>query len=192
MEYNGFLVWSRRTESMPRIVEERRDRARSLSHPPPVRPPDEQGPRQAGLAQTSSALRSSLRGALPGPVEGGGGRTGCYTGGMSPRTSPRVERSLRRFAVELRRRFASSLRELRLFGSQARGEAGAESDVDVLVVLDAVDWRTRCQILDLAADVGLDEGLVLSPTILDETTWRRWCRQERPLAMDVEREGVRL
>lgn len=41
-----------------------------------------------------------------------------------------------RFAEELRRRFGDAVRDVRLFGSFARGEAHEDSDVDVAVVLE--------------------------------------------------------
>jgi predicted nucleotidyltransferase len=65
------------------------------------------------------------------------------------------------FARELRRRYGDSVREVRLFGSFARGGAHEDSDVNVAVVL-------------------------------DQETYERWRAQERPLVMDIEREGVPL
>ena len=76
-----------------------------------------------------------------------------------------------------------------MFGSFARGEANEESDVDLAVVLERLDWQTQKEVLDLAADLGLAHDLLLSPT-LDRETFERWRRQERALVLDIEREGV--
>lgn len=97
-----------------------------------------------------------------------------------------------RFARELRRRYGDAVLEVRLFGSFARGEADEESDVDVAVVLESVDWETRRDVIDLATDVGLAHDLLISPTIFDRATYEAWRRQERALVLDVEREGVPL
>jgi len=103
-----------------------------------------------------------------------------------------VSRALAEFAREVRRRHGAALIDLRLFGSFARGEADEESDVDVAVVLEHVDWRTRGAVIDLATDTGLPFDLRISPTVFDRETWERWRREERPLVMDIEREGVPL
>ena len=103
-----------------------------------------------------------------------------------------VARALSVYAAELRRRHGAALIDLRLFGSFARGEADEESDVDVAVVLEHVDWRTRGAVIDLATDTGLPFNLRISPTVFDRETWERWRREERPLVMDIEREGVPL
>jgi predicted nucleotidyltransferase len=103
-----------------------------------------------------------------------------------------VARALAEYASQLRRRYGEALLDLRLFGSFARGEADEESDVDVAVVLEQVDWRTRCAVIDLATDIGLPLDLRISPTVFDRETWETWRRQERPLVMDIEREGVPL
>jgi len=100
--------------------------------------------------------------------------------------------ALARFAGELRRRFGESVIDVRLFGSFARGEADEESDVDVAVVLKRADWNTRREVIDLATDVGLSVELLISPTIFDHETYERWREQERPLVMDIERDGVPL
>lgn len=105
---------------------------------------------------------------------------------------PYVRDAVLELAARLRARWGEDLVALRLFGSRARGEADAESDVDVAVVLEHVDWKTKCAVIDLAADVGLEHDLLLSPTVFDRATYERWRRQERPLAMDIEREGIPL
>lgn len=104
----------------------------------------------------------------------------------------RVRAALEQLAGALRARWGDRLVVLRLFGSRARGEADADSDVDVAVVIDGADWATKCEVIDLAADVGLAHDLIVSPTVFDRATYERWRRQERPLLMDIEREGVAL
>jgi predicted nucleotidyltransferase len=106
--------------------------------------------------------------------------------------APQAGVALAQFARELRRRFGQALIDVRLFGSFARAEADEESDVDVAVVLERADWRTRVEVIDLATDIGLPFDLRISPTIFDRKTYEHWREQERPLVMDIERDGVRL
>ncbi len=80
-----------------------------------------------------------------------------------------------RWAVEefrdrVRALLGDRLRDLRLFGSQVRGEAHAESDVDLLVLVDGFDEETRRSVIELAlaispwlAPVTEDHGLYHSP-----------------------------
>jgi len=111
---------------------------------------------------------------------------------VAARGSGAVAQALAEYASRLRRRYGEAVVELCLFGSFARGEADEDSDVDVAVVLDQVDWRTRCAVIDLATDIGLPLDLRISPTVFDRATWETWRREERPLVMDIEREGVPL
>jgi len=106
--------------------------------------------------------------------------------------APRARRALLRLAAAVRERWGADVLELLLFGSHARGEAHDESDVDVCVVLRHAGWAERRDLIDLATDTGLAFDLRISPTVFDADTWERWRRQERPLVMDVVREGVPL
>ena len=99
---------------------------------------------------------------------------------------------LARFASVVRSRFGESVIDIRLFGSHARANAHEDSDVDVAVVLEAAGWEERRDIIDLAADVGLEHDLLLSPTVFDRETYERWRAQDRPLVRDIETEGVRV
>ena len=107
-------------------------------------------------------------------------------------TEQGVARVLACFARVVRERFGDSVVDIRLFGSHARSAAHEESDVDVAVVLNEAGWEVRRNIIDLAADIGLEHGLTLSPTVFDEATYERWRVQDRPLVHDMEHEGIRL
>ena len=97
-----------------------------------------------------------------------------------------------RFAGALRERYRDALVSVRLFGSCARGEMREDSDVDVAVVLERVDWRTKRDVIDLSAEIGIEHDVLLSPTVLDRATFEHWRAQERLFVMDIEREGLPL
>lgn len=69
-------------------------------------------------------------------------------------------RAVDRTISELRRRFGERLRSVWLYGSRARGEPPRpDSDVDLLVVLDARNWPDDWDVIGLAMDAADAEGL---------------------------------
>ena len=94
------------------------------------------------------------------------------------------------FRSQLERRFGARLREVRLFGSAARGEMNEDSDVDVLVVLDDMTVADRNAVFDIVGELRLETDLLLSPTVMDTKTCAKWREQERPLMNEIQRDGV--
>ncbi len=105
---------------------------------------------------------------------------------------PILDRALAQLARDVRERFGENVISIRLFGSYARAAAHEESDVDIAVVLRKAGRNERAAVIDLAADIGLDTGLLLSPTVFDRRTYDAWREQDRPLVRDIEREGIRF
>jgi uncharacterized protein len=94
----------------------------------------------------------------------------------------RVLRILRQHERELR---AQGVVRLRLFGSIARGEAGPESDVDLLAEIDA---RARFSLVDL---VGLQH--FLAPLLGRETQIGTSLEHARPRIRErIERDAIEV
>ena len=90
------------------------------------------------------------------------------------------------------RQIVPSRFRLFLFGSHARGDAGPDSDVDLMLVLpDALaTFRTKQRIRDVASESSLRTGYVFSVLIVPESLF-----QERAGFMvfgAVRREGIRV
>ena len=75
-----------------------------------------------------------------------------------------------------------------LFGSRSRGEGRDDSDLDVLVLLDGMTREDRREVIDLAADLSVASGLVLSPFVADPALFS----PDLPLARAVATDGVAL
>jgi predicted nucleotidyltransferase len=108
--------------------------------------------------------------------------------------APIVARSLERFREALHAQFGDRLRELTLFGSQARGEAHEESDVDVLVVVDDLTESERKRIYDFSYDAGIegDELVSLSPLAYATDHIADMRAREKRLVREIARDGVPL
>lgn len=102
--------------------------------------------------------------------------------------------ALAEFVKRVRQALSDSVVDVRLFGSEARGEATPESDIDVLVVVQPDTARVPLEerIIDIAFDVNLEFGVyisprVITPAILSHPVWR-----ETPFLKTVARESVPL
>lgn len=99
----------------------------------------------------------------------------------------------RRFAAAARQHFGARLRDIRLFGSAARGDWQEDSDIDVLVLLDTVESQDRDWIAEHASRLGiLGSGLLLSTVTLPANHFAHLLQRERLFAQDVMREGMPL
>jgi predicted nucleotidyltransferase len=104
-----------------------------------------------------------------------------------------VEATLTAFVAGVRERFGARVAELRLFGSFARGEGGADSDVDCLVLLDRVSDEDDRAITNLAADLSWQlAGVVVSPLVMSVADFAAWKALARRTPLDIEREGIPL
>ena len=81
-----------------------------------------------------------------------------------------------------------------LFGSYARGDAGPDSDIDVLMLVDApreTISERNWQIGELAADLLMEYGVVVSPIVEN----RRYFQENAdliPLFRNIRREGISI
>lgn len=97
-------------------------------------------------------------------------------------------------ALEFKRRAAvlAPIRQLRVFGSRARGDATAESDLDVFLVVDHIDADLREQISEIAWEVGFENDVVLSTFVVTVEQLERGPIGVSPIIRQIEKEGVRL
>ena len=102
--------------------------------------------------------------------------------------------ALSEFVKRLRRNLLAQVVDVRLFGSEARGEATPESDIDVLVVVQPESERSALEdrAIDIAFDVNLEYGVYISPRvitrgILNDPVWR-----ETPFIKNVAHDSIPL
>lgn len=102
---------------------------------------------------------------------------------------PRV-RALK-LAREVRKRLRKELGgpiEVIMFGSQARGDATKESDIDLLVILPTIDAKTTRLASAIAWEVGFDAGRVIS--IIPDTKEQMKRYAFLPFYRNIKQEGI--
>ena len=80
-----------------------------------------------------------------------------------------------------------------LFGSYARGEQNAESDIDILLTADLTQEQiaeTRRAVAALSSDLSLDHEVTVSIQIVPLTQFRRYA-DFLPFYQNILKEGIR-
>ena len=79
-----------------------------------------------------------------------------------------------------------------VFGSRARGDYDAESDIDVAIIIRGLTRELKNQVLDMVTAIELKYLMPISTLILSENNFERLKKLERRIALDIEREGISL
>lgn len=80
-----------------------------------------------------------------------------------------------------------------LFGSEARGDARPDSDIDVLILVDKekISLQDRQTITFPLYDVELDTGIMISPKVFSKQVWEEQM-SITPFYRNVMKEGILL
>ena len=103
-----------------------------------------------------------------------------------------VKTALAAYVTRAVRLYPDEILSITLYGSQARGDAKAESDIDVLVVVRRDAPALRQALTDLAWQVQFEYGVVISDIIRSVEQFNRMRANRFPFYQNIEREGALL
>jgi len=102
-----------------------------------------------------------------------------------------LETILRKLRCQLNDILGARLEAVYLFGSQARGDARADSDIDVLIVLR--EEPNYLEVLEQTAPavcgLSLERDVVISPAFISK---ERFENERLPFILNVKREAVEV
>lgn len=90
--------------------------------------------------------------------------------------------------------YRENLRQIYLYGSYARGDYDANSDIDLVAVVDGerADLQQKLRkVWDVAAELGLEHDVVVSPTVIPKSEFEDFS-DVLPYYRNIRTEGVLL
>ena len=98
-------------------------------------------------------------------------------------------KAIREAAKMLKEKFP--INEIILFGSKARGDSDAASDIDLfLVTKHSIHWRERQTIIHALFDVGMQHDVIFSILDTPESNFSKGLFSTFPIYDEIMREGV--
>lgn len=97
---------------------------------------------------------------------------------------------LRAFRKVLDERHPAAVRRMLLYGSKARGDGHAGSDLDILLVVDDSHRSSKREMRDLGHDLDPYGELLVSIMVYTESEWLERRRAGLSFQRAVERDGV--
>ena len=100
---------------------------------------------------------------------------------------------LRELKHLLQERFHDDIQEVILFGSQATGTARADSDYDMLIVVNCdYDWRYTKSIRYTCYDIDLKYQILTDPHIISVNEMRSSLKRYEPMYINAFKNGVHI
>jgi len=97
--------------------------------------------------------------------------------------------AVERAAAILRERFP--VERVVLFGSKARGDADAESDIDLLLLTSRpMSHKEQGGVIELLLPLELELQVGITPVFVATEEWEHGLYQVLPIKLEVDRDGV--
>jgi uncharacterized protein len=104
----------------------------------------------------------------------------------------KVKAAIETYIQQITTQFPQEVVSITLYGSQARGDAGPESDIDLFVVVRSDTLGLREALADLAWEVQFEYDVVISDIICSLDQLHQMQTKQFPYYRGIEREGVLL
>jgi predicted nucleotidyltransferase len=101
-------------------------------------------------------------------------------------------RILQAIAARLRKKIGDRITGMYAFGSRVRGDHGAWSDLDVLVVVRERTPAIAHEIIGIFVEEELNTGIPFAPVIKDIRSFEQEKRYHSPFYENIVREGIAL
>jgi predicted nucleotidyltransferase len=109
-----------------------------------------------------------------------------------PDSRPEVQAAIAAYVRQVATDYANEVLSITLYGSQARGEASPESDIDLFIVVRHDTPTLRQALADLAWQVQFEYDVVVSDIIRSVEQLSRMKTRRFPYYQSLEREGILL
>lgn len=101
---------------------------------------------------------------------------------------------IEQYVIEIQNIYGNHLRQIILYGSYARGDFEADSDIDIMILLDMSDLDLKKysqQLSYMTYDFNLDNDVDIKPIVKSEEFFKKWV-VNYPFYANIQREGVVL
>lgn len=108
--------------------------------------------------------------------------------------SKTMERLIEQYISEVQKIYGTHLRKIILYGSYARGDFRADSDIDIMILLDLSDLELKAfsqELSYMTYDFNMDFDLDIKPIAKCEAQFNRWL-ENYPFYTNIKTEGVVL
>jgi predicted nucleotidyltransferase len=100
--------------------------------------------------------------------------------------------ALRTFIQRILDELGAQVSQIVLFGSKARGDSNADSDIDVLILASEENRRLQERTNIIASQISLDYDVLFNPLLIAKERWTQMANERFSICRNVERDGVML
>jgi predicted nucleotidyltransferase len=105
-----------------------------------------------------------------------------------------MQNLIEQYVAEIKKIYGSHLCKVILYGSYARGDFTADSDVDIMILLDMSDLELKAYSQELSYmtyDFNMDNDTDIKPIAKSEEHFKKWV-VNYPFYANINKEGVVL